>query len=104
MAAYTAWRSGLSRGTAGNRQKALAEVLRRIMDERLSERERQLAELRWGKNVSCADIARRMGLSRSTVSRTLAKTRVKLKAYVSYLEPYARRLEELDDRLFTSII
>ena len=75
-------------GNVGNR-------VRVAMKEELTDRQRELIELYYLENVNMTEIAQRLGLSPSTVSRTLKRGRGRLRKYLKYNGAYfADRLSE----------
>lgn len=64
-------------GSLGNR-------VRIAIDEELTERQRELINLYYIEQMSMTEIAQRLELSPSTVSRTLKRGRGRLKKYLKY--------------------
>lgn len=64
-------------GNLGNR-------VRIAIDEELTERQRELISLYYIEQMSMTEIAQRLDLSPSTVSRTLKRGRGRLKKYLKY--------------------
>ena len=62
----------------------LASRVRIAMNEELTERQRELINLYYLEEMSMTEIAQRLDLSPSTVSRTLKRGRVRLKKYLKY--------------------
>ena len=58
--------------------------MRRIMAEELTPRQRQVLEAYYLEGMHPAHIARRYGIHRSTVSRTLERARKRLRRYLTY--------------------
>ena len=54
------------------------------MDEELTQRQRELIELYYLENMNMSEIACRLGISPSTVSRTLKRGRGRLRKYIKY--------------------
>ncbi len=54
------------------------------MNEELTDRQRELISLYYLEQMSMTEIAQRLGLSPSTVSRTLKRGRIRLKKYLKY--------------------
>ena len=78
---YQVLRSFLKLGT---RDTERAELVRCAMQEELTPRQRQLAEMHFLRQMPVGDIALELGLSPSTVSRTLSRARKNLKKYLRY--------------------
>ena len=75
-------------GGVGNR-------VRVAMNEELTQRQRELIELYYLENMNMTEIAQRLELSPSTVSRTLKRGRGRLRKYLKYNGAYfADRLSE----------
>ena len=64
-------------GNAGKR-------VRVAMNDELTDRQRELIELHYLENMNMTEIARRLGISPSTVSRTLKRGRGRLRKYLKY--------------------
>ncbi len=64
-------------GNLGNR-------VRIAIDEELTDRQRELISLYYLEQMSMTEIAKRLELSPSTVSRTLKRGRGRLKKYLKY--------------------
>lgn len=62
----------------------LADRVRIAIDEELTERQRELINLYYLEQMSMTEIAQRLELSPSTVSRTLKRGRGRLKKYLKY--------------------
>lgn len=62
----------------------LADRVRIAIDEELTERQRELIDLYYLEQMSMTEIAQRLELSPSTVSRTLKRGRGRLKKYLKY--------------------
>lgn len=61
-----------------------AGSLRRAMEEELTPRQRQLVHMYYTEQLRMQDIADRLGISLSTVSRTIKRGREKLKKSLRY--------------------
>lgn len=68
-------------GGVGNR-------VRTAMREELTDRQRELIELYYLENMNMTEIAQRLELSPSTVSRTLKRGRGRLRKYLKYNGAY----------------
>lgn len=58
--------------------------VRVAMNEELTDRQRELIELYYLENMNMTEIALRLGISPSTVSRTLKRGRGRLRKYIKY--------------------
>ena len=61
-----------------------ASRVRVAMDEELTQRQRELIELYYLENMNMSEIACRLGISPSTVSRTLKRGRGRRRKYIKY--------------------
>ena len=66
------------------RLQRLRRGLRRARREELTERQRQVLALCYDQNLSITEAARRLGVSPSTVSRTLQRARQRLYRCLRY--------------------
>ena len=62
--------------------------VRVAMNEELTDRQRELIELYYLENMNMTEIAQRLELSPSTVSRTLKRGRGRLRKYLKYNGAY----------------
>ena len=62
----------------------LRRNLRRVRREELTARQSELLRLYYDQGWSMPKIARELGINKSTVSRTLARARARLKRYLRY--------------------
>ena len=62
----------------------LRRNLRRVRQQELTPRQQEMLHLYYDLGMSIPRIAREKGLNKSTVSRTLARGREKLKRYLQY--------------------
>ena len=62
----------------------LGSRVRIAINEELTDRQRELISLYYLEQMSMTEIAGRLGLSPSTVSRTLKRGRFRLKKYLKY--------------------
>ena len=75
------------RENADDHQEQLARRLRNLRKARLQElspRQQQMLSMRVEQNMSGAEIARELGLNRSTVSRTLRRAQERLRRCLQY--------------------
>lgn len=75
------------RATAGDNEERLRRMrraLRAARGEALTERQREMLELHYEEAMGVSEIARALGVNRSTVSRTLARARHRLYERVRY--------------------
>lgn len=73
--------------TAPDNEEALERLhraLRHARGEALTERQRELLELHYEAGMGVSDIARTLGVNRSTVSRTLTRARRRLYERLRY--------------------
>lgn len=62
----------------------LRRNLRQAREQELTPRQRQLLELYYDRGKNMAQIARELGLNRSTISRTIRRARERLYRYLRY--------------------
>ena len=62
----------------------LRRNLRRAREQELTPRQQQVLTLRYEQNMNGAEIARMLGLNRSTVSRTIRRTQERLRRCLQY--------------------
>lgn len=62
----------------------LRRNLRRVREQELTDRQRQLLELYYDRQMSVTEIAALLGIHTSTVSRTLRRARDRLRRYLRY--------------------
>lgn len=80
---YAAWQWA----QAGDNDEQLARLyrnLRRIRKTELTERQAEMIRLYYDEGKSIPQIAREKGVHKSTVSRTLARGRERIKRYLQY--------------------
>lgn len=79
--------------TAWNRQNAednseqlarLRRGLRQAREQELTPRQRQMLELYFDRGMNIPQIAEKLGVNRSTVSRTLRRAKARLYRYLRY--------------------
>lgn len=59
-------------------------LLKRIIEEELTERQRNCIDLYFGKGMKIAQIAELLGLSKGTVSKHISKGKLKIGKMLSY--------------------
>lgn len=79
----TAWRRDHCEDNSERLQR-LRRNLRKAMSEELTPRQRQMLEMYYDREIPKADIARNLQVSRSTVSRTIARGQKRLRRYLQY--------------------
>ena len=62
----------------------LRRNLRRAREQELTPRQQQILTLRYEQNMNGAEIARMLGLNRSTVSRTIRRAQERLRRCLQY--------------------
>ena len=71
-------------GDNGEQMTRLRRNLRRAREEELTERQREMVGLYYDQGMTMPQIAERLGVSRSTVSRTLRRARARLYRFLRY--------------------
>ena len=66
------------------RLERLYRNLRQVRAQELTPRQQEILELYYEQHLSGREIARRLGVNSSTVSRTLRRAREKLRRYLQY--------------------
>ena len=71
---------------SGNQEQMerLRRHLRQARERELTPRQQQVLLLYYEQNMNCAEIARMLGLNRSTVSRTVRRARERLRRCLQY--------------------
>ena len=72
---------------ADDNQEQMERLLRNLRKARVQEltpRQQQMLSMRFEQNMSGAEIARELGLNRSTVSRTLRRAQERLRRCLQY--------------------
>ena len=72
---------------ADDNQEQIERLLRNLRKARIQEltpRQQQMLSMRFEQNMSGAEIARELGLNRSTVSRTLRRAQERLRRCLQY--------------------
>ena len=75
------------RENADDNQEQMERLLRNLRKARIQEltpRQQQMLSMRFEQNMSGAEIARELGLNRSTVSRTLRRAQERLRRCLQY--------------------
>ena len=75
------------RENANDNQEQIERLLRNLRKARIQEltpRQQQMLSMRFEQNMSGAEIARELGLNRSTVSRTLRRAQERLRRCLQY--------------------
>ena len=75
------------RENANDNQEQIERLLRNLRKARVQEltpRQQQMLAMRFEQNMSGAEIARELGLNRSTVSRTLRRAQNRLRRCLQY--------------------
>ena len=75
------------RENADDNQEQMERLLRNLRKARAQEltpRQQQMLSMRFEQNMSGAEIARELGLNRSTVSRTLRRAQERLRRCLQY--------------------
>ena len=75
------------RENADDNQEQMERLLRNLRKARVQEltpRQQQMLSMRFEQNMSGAEIARELGLNRSTVSRTLRRAQERLQRCLQY--------------------
>lgn len=75
------------RENANYNQEQIERLLRNLRKARVQEltpRQQQMLAMRFEQNMSGAEIARELGLNRSTVSRTLRRAQKRLRNFLQY--------------------
>lgn len=65
----------------GDNRESIERLLRNLplaVEEELTERQRQILRMRFSRNMSITEIARELGVNKSTVSRSLTRSTMNL--------------------------
>ena len=79
--------AGWRRGNAGDNSEQLSRLrrnLHRARERELTARQREMVALYYDRGLKMSQIARRLGVTQSTVSRTLKRARDRLRRYLRY--------------------
>ncbi len=79
----TAWNRAHSRDNSEQIER-LRRNMRRVRNAELTPRQEELLHLYYDQGLSMSQIAKQLYIDKSTVSRTLARGRKKLKRYLKY--------------------
>jgi RNA polymerase sigma factor (sigma-70 family) len=66
-------------------RKRLFRVMRQILLKDLTPRQRQMMEMHYFQNLTMTEIALRLGVNKSTVSRCISRGRSRMELYMKYL-------------------
>ncbi len=83
----------LTRDPADTRVRAVAFAL----ETALTPRQREMARLYYLGQMSMSDVGQRLGVTESTVSRTLKRARARLRRHLSFSAPALLRAFSQDD-------
>jgi len=75
------------RANAGDNSEQMTRLrrnLRRAREQELTQRQREMVALYYDRGMTMPQIAERLGVSRSTVSRTLRRARDRLYRFLRY--------------------
>jgi len=80
------WALWLRENSADNQEQLerLARNLRACRERELTERQRQVLELYFDREMTIPQIAQALGVNRSTVSRTLLRAKNRLRQFLQY--------------------
>lgn len=67
------------------RVQILRSALPKVIENRLSSRQRECVKLYYFENLNMAQTAKRLGIERSTVSRTLKRARENIRLSLEYI-------------------
>lgn len=65
-------------------RSSLGGRVRRVIHEELTERQRQMIELYYMENMTMPEIAQALGITVSTVSRTIMRGRGRIRKFLKY--------------------
>ena len=71
-------------GDNGEQMDRLRRNLRQVRERELTDRQREMVALYYDQGMTMPQIAERLGVSRSTVSRTLRRARDRLYRFLRY--------------------
>lgn len=71
-------------GDNSRRRERLLRNLRRAMTEELSPRQQEILELYYFRDLTVSEIARRLGVNKSTVSRSVRRSCRRLRRFLQY--------------------
>lgn len=68
----------------GSQRRLMIKVMRNVIENELSERQRQMITLYYFQKMNIPEIARELGVNRSTVSRTVSRGRRNIMEKLKY--------------------
>lgn len=68
-----------------NKDKKIMDTMQKVMENELTEKERQLAVDYWSNNLSISDISKKHNISRSSFYRTISEIKKKIDASMKYV-------------------
>lgn len=71
-------------GSGGDKRGLMIKILRNIIENELSERQRQMIGLYYFSRMNIPEIAEKLGVNRSTVSRTISRGRRNIMEKMKY--------------------
>ena len=77
--------------------KTAQEMIKEIIAEELTSRQRELIYLRYYEQLSNLEIAEKTGLDPSTISRTLTRVRERIRKIMQFYMKYLMRINMQDD-------
>lgn len=88
----------LNPGTSNSRQsKALHKTLHLVIEQELSERQREAAKLYYFEHLNGNQIAKKLGLAPSTVYRTLTRAENSIRNHLKYCLLFLRIAAETEE-------
>lgn len=84
-------------GTNRRQVRTLEKVLHLVIDNELTPRQSEIARLYYFEERNCAEIARMLGVSAPTISRTLHRAECRIRQHTKYCLMFLRILTEEDD-------
>ena len=79
----TVWRREHAEDNSDQRERLLRK-LRRAREQELTPRQREVLALYYDRGLKMSQIARKLGINRSTVSRTIGRAKQRLYRYLQY--------------------
>lgn len=70
--------------SSGAQRKLMIKIMRSVVENELSERQRQVINLYYFQKVNIPEIAKMLGVNRSTVSRTISRGRRNIMEKLKY--------------------
>ena len=68
-----------------NKDRKIADTVRKVLENELTETERNIATDYWSNNLSAEEISKRYSISRSTFYREIKKIKNKIDCYLKYV-------------------